>query len=111
MKKGIVEKQMKTVETLGGATVICVDKTGAITKNKMSLTRLFVPSQQKISTFENNINPDEKDLVKLAMWASEPIPFDGMEKELHQVSSKLFSKDERPEYKMIHEYPPEGTPK
>ena len=37
MKMGIVVKQMKTVETLGSATVICTDKTGTITENKMSL--------------------------------------------------------------------------
>ena len=110
MKKGIVVKQMKTGETLGSATVICVDKTGTITINKMSLTRLFVPSLKKISIVEKNLNPEEKELVKLAMWASEPIPFDGMEKELHEAYSKLFSKDERPDYKMIHEYPLEGTP-
>ncbi|MDE3252017.1 MAG: HAD-IC family P-type ATPase, partial [Bacteroidota bacterium] len=39
MKLGIVVKQMKTVETLGSATVICTDKTGTITENKMSLAK------------------------------------------------------------------------
>ena len=110
MKKGIIIKQMKTVETLGGATVICVDKTGTITINKMSLTRIFVPSSHKISTLENTLSNEEKGLIKLAMWASEPIPFDGMEVELHEVYSNLFSTDERPNFKMIHEYPLEGTP-
>lgn len=40
MKMGIVVKQMKTVETLGSATVICTDKTGTITENRMSLAKL-----------------------------------------------------------------------
>ena len=40
MKMGIVVKQMKTVETLGSATVICTDKTGTITQNKMALAKL-----------------------------------------------------------------------
>ncbi|MDO9276715.1 MAG: cation-translocating P-type ATPase [Lutibacter sp.] len=110
MKLGIVVKQMKTVETLGSATVICIDKTGTITENNMSLARLFVPSMKKISTFEINLNPEEKELVKLAMWASEPIPFDAMEAELHKTYAKEFSTDERPDYKMIHEYPLEGIP-
>src|SRR5690606_27872121 len=35
MKMGIVVKQVKTVESLGSATVICTDKTGTITKNEM----------------------------------------------------------------------------
>ena len=42
MKMGIVVKQMKTVETLGSATVICTDKTGTITENKMSLVKIFI---------------------------------------------------------------------
>ena len=33
MKMGIITKQTKTVETLGRATVICIDKTGTITEN------------------------------------------------------------------------------
>jgi Ca2+-transporting ATPase len=44
------------------------------------------------------------------MWASEPIPFDGMEIALHEAYSKLQSKDERPTFKMIHEYPLSGNP-
>lgn len=110
MKLGIVVKQMKTVETLGSATVICVDKTGTITENSMSLTRLFVPSLHKISTLEKTLCKEEKELIKLAMWASEPIPFDAMETALHKTYIKEFSSDERPDYKMIHEYPLEGTP-
>ena len=48
MKMGIVVKQMKTVETLGSATVICTDKTGTITENKMSLAKVFLLSANKI---------------------------------------------------------------
>src|SRR6056297_711227 len=42
MKMGVLVKQIKTVETLGSATVICADKTGTLTQNKMSLAKLFV---------------------------------------------------------------------
>jgi Ca2+-transporting ATPase len=47
MKMGVVIKQMKAVETLGNATIICIDKTGTITENKMSLAKLFVLAQRK----------------------------------------------------------------
>ncbi len=110
MKLGIVVKQMKTVETLGSATVICIDKTGTITENSMSLTRLFVPSLHKITTLDKTLTNEEKELIKLAMWASEPIPFDAMETALHKAYAKEFSGDERSDYKMIYEYPLEGTP-
>lgn len=110
MKMGIVVKQMKTVETLGSATVICVDKTGTITENKMSLAKLFVLSSQKITDPENELSTEEKELIRLAMFASEPIPFDPMEVALHEAYGRSVAFDERPLYHMIHEYPLSGKP-
>ena len=109
MKMGIVVKQMKTVETLGSATVICIDKTGTITENKMTLAKIFSMKSARISDSEN-ANDDEKELIRLAMWASEPIPFDPMEVALHQAYANLFTKDQRPDYKLFHEYPLGGKP-
>ena len=110
MKLGIVVKQMKTVETLGSATVICTDKTGTITENKMSLSKLFVLASNKLSSTENTVTNAEKELIRLAMFASEPIPFDPMEIALHNAYTKENTIDERPQYKMIHEYPIDGKP-
>lgn len=109
MKMGIVVKQMKTVETLGSATVICTDKTGTITENKMSLAKLFTLNSQRIVSPEE-ANEDEKALITIAMWASEPIPFDAMEVSLHQAYEAIHKTDERPNFKLIHEYPLGGKP-
>jgi Ca2+-transporting ATPase len=110
MKMGIVVKQMKTVETLGSATVICTDKTGTITENKMSLAKLFLLSSNKIFDANDELTEDEKQLITLAMWASEPIPFDPMEVALHQKYKAVFQNDDRPNYKLVHEYPLDGQP-
>ncbi|MEO9257801.1 MAG: cation-translocating P-type ATPase [Crocinitomicaceae bacterium] len=109
MKMGVVVKQMKTVETLGSATVICTDKTGTITENKMSLAKVFSLSSQRIVN-PDEVNDDEKNLLKIAMWASEPIPFDPMEIALHAAYINLHTEDERLNFKMIHEYPLSGKP-
>lgn len=110
MKTDIVVKQMKTVEALGSATVICTDKTGTITENKMSLAKLFLLSSNKITQPNDPLTEDEKRLVTLAMWASEPIPFDPMEVALHQAYTAIIQQDERPNYQLIHEYPLGGQP-
>ncbi|KAA2219805.1 cation-translocating P-type ATPase [Maribacter flavus] len=110
MKMGVLVKQIKTVETLGSATVICADKTGTITKNKMSLAKLFVLQSGVISDPRNEMGQAEKELITLAMWASEPIPFDPMEVALHNAYGQLIDGDERLDYHMVHEYPIGGKP-
>jgi len=44
------------------------------------------------------------------MWASEPIPFDPMEIALHDCYLAQAETDDRPHFKMIHEYPLSGKP-
>lgn len=109
MKMGILVKQMKTVETLGSATVICTDKTGTLTENKMSLAKTFVLSVRQVADADT-LGPEQEELIRLAMWASEPIPFDPMEQALHNAYASFAREDERRMYRMIHEYPLEGTP-
>jgi P-type Ca2+ transporter type 2C len=110
MKLGVIVKQTKTVETLGSATVICTDKTGTITENRMTLTKLYALSTDHITTMQEALMEDEKEVVRLGMWASEPIPFDPMEIALHEAYAKSSPRDERPDYTMVHEYPLSGKP-
>jgi Ca2+-transporting ATPase len=110
MKMGIIVKQMKTVETLGSATVICTDKTGTITENKMSLAKIFISATQNIYSAENAFPEEGIKLIRTAMFASEPIPFDPMESALHNSYGKINPTDERPYYQLVHEYPLGGNP-
>ncbi len=110
MKLGIVVKNTSTVETLGSASIICLDKTGTITENRMQLTKVFSLSSGLIhdvdSSEQNEINP----VLSAAMWASEPIPFDPMELALHEAYQRISPSDARKEFKMVHEYPLGGRP-
>jgi len=45
--KNALIKRLSSVETLGGATVICTDKTGTITENKMTLDYIYTPYESK----------------------------------------------------------------
>lgn len=110
MKMGILVKQMKTVETLGSATVICTDKTGTLTENRMSLARIYSAATGRVVAASDIHSAEEKEIVRMAMWASEPIPFDPMETALHDAYVSIYPNDERPAYGMIHEYPLDGQP-
>lgn len=110
MKEGIIIKRSSVVETLGSTTVICTDKTGTITENSMRITALYDYKTDHIYESNQLDQPELKTLVAYAMWSSEPVPFDPMEKSLHKVYEQTHSNDERNVFKLVHEYPLEGKP-
>lgn len=112
MKEGIVVKQMQTVEALGSATVICTDKTGTLTENKMSLCGMFVLDGRELVTDFSSLSAGATQLLYHAALASEISPFDPMEAELHRVFGKT-SPTGLPAYDgltMLLGYPLEGKP-
>ncbi len=110
MKQGIIVKQTQTVEALGSATVICTDKTGTITENKMELYQVYVFKTNAVLSESQWKEVPAIELISAAMWASEPTPFDPMEKALHEAYLQVASSDERPRFQLVHEYPLAGKP-
>lgn len=110
MREGIIIKRSTVVETLGSTTVICTDKTGTITQNSMQLKALYAQNLGKTYDQDNFDAAELDELINFAMWSSEPVPFDPMEKTLHQVYERTQASDRRKDFQMIHEYPLEGKP-
>ena len=110
MREGIIIKKSNIVETLGSATVICTDKTGTITENSMHLKAVYNFKRDKVFNDQQFKDESVSQLIQYAMWSSEPVPFDPMEKSIHQVYSETQKVDLRPDFDMFHEYPLEGKP-
>lgn len=109
VKHKIIVKQPQFVETLGSATVICADKTGTLTQNKMKIAFLYDAQTQKSIEVKDDIGIPSL-LLEYAMWSSETNPFDPMEKAIHTLYEQTTVEDKRNKYKQIHEYPIGGVP-
>ena len=109
LRNQIIVKQPQYVETLGSATVICVDKTGTLTQNRMSIEYLY-DAVANVSVHCVDAAAIPPMLIEYAMWSSETDPFDPMEKAIHELYKKTAATDKRLSYKQVHEYPIGGKP-
>jgi len=108
-KKRVLTRRIPAIETLGAATVLCVDKTGTLTQNRMSISKLCVNGR----IFDAN-DPASKALpeefhrlVEFGILASKKDPFDPMEKALRDLGVQRLAKTEHlhANFTLVHEYP------
>lgn len=108
-KSNVITRSPYTVETLGTATVICTDKTGTLTENRMELRAIYDFGSDTLTDFTKH-QPAFNETIEYGLWASEVLPFDPMEKSIHAFYERHAPVDERRLFKMVHEYPLSGKP-
>ena len=105
-------RRLSSVETLGSATVICSDKTGTLTQNEMTVTRIWVDGQftsvsgqgylpkGEFSVNGKTINLDDYPAVRTALWVS-ALNNDAL-------LEKIEGEDGSPDFNMVGD-PTEGS--
>jgi Ca2+-transporting ATPase len=99
-KEGVLTRRINAIETLGATTVLCSDKTGTLTENRMTVTHLAaggidLKNRLALDTLPQGQLPEAfHSLVEVAILASVVDPFDPMEKAFHQLGERFLADTE-----------------
>jgi len=106
-KKSVLTRKPVAIETLGSATVLCTDKTGTLTHNRMTVTRLFNGTD-----FSGIVSGDAfpeafHEIIEYGILASQVNPFDPMEKAIINIGYQFLQNSEHvhADWVMEKEYP------
>ncbi|WP_332448500.1 cation-translocating P-type ATPase [Methanoculleus sp.] len=106
--RNVLTRQAPAIETLGSATVLCVDKTGTLTQNRMTVRKLFAHGREcEYDRTGKTVMPEFcHELVEFGILACKRDPFDPMEKALRQLTEDLAQTEHvHEDWDFLQEYP------
>jgi P-type Ca2+ transporter type 2C len=104
----VLTRRIPAVETLGATTALCVDKTGTLTLNQMSVANLCVGDDVlEIDSKEARLPEAFHPIVEFAILASPADPFDPMEKAMKELGERTLANTEHLHsgWELQREYP------
>jgi Ca2+-transporting ATPase len=106
-KHRVLTRRVNMVEMLGSATVMCVDKTGTLTFNRMAVQQLVVNNDVFVCSESASLMPETfHELAEFSILASDITPSDPMEKAIHALGKRYLADTEHlhGDWQMAHEY-------
>jgi Ca2+-transporting ATPase len=92
----VLVRRSAVIETLGGATVLCADKTGTLTENRMQVARLWAPGGEHVIAPDARLSAAALDLLRAAALASAIRPVDPMDRAVRALSADAEPDAARP---------------
>lgn len=105
-KINVLTRRLSSIETLGAVSVLCVDKTGTITKNQMNVASLYTNAGYKLNYKSEKLPEAYHLLIEISILASAEDPYDPMEKAFHDFGDTHLADTEHihKDWKLIREY-------
>ncbi len=107
-RRHVLTRRVAAIETLGAATVLCVDKTGTLTLNQMTVRRICASNQvHEVRADREELPEPLHETVEFAILASHRDPFDPMEKAFRQLGERYLAQSEHlhDDWTLVREYP------
>ncbi len=106
-KNKVLTRNPSAIETLGSATVLCTDKTGTLTQNKMTVTRLYNGREFLTVGKGHEFDPEFHEILEYGILSSQINPFDPMERAITSMGDLFLKGTEHihKNWEMIKEYP------
>jgi Ca2+-transporting ATPase len=106
-RANVLTRRAAAIEALGSATVLCTDKTGTLTQNRMTIVELQTPdgASVRIADAPDAMPPDFEELVRVGRLASSVQPFDPMEKAFHALADAALPDGEVSGDDLLRHYP------
>ncbi len=107
-KLDVLTRRLDAIETLGETSVLCVDKTGTLTQNRMDVVALHPGTDADMAHCgaSGSLTGEQQALLFHALLASETEPHDAMEKAIHRLCLERSSAELRvdPRWTLVREY-------
>ncbi len=108
-RSNVLTRRIPALETLGAATILCADKTGTITENRMAVTQLVVRDENYAVDYgqANELPERFHELVEFSVLASLVNPFDPMEKAFRRLADHYLAGTEHlhDDWTLVQHYP------
>ena len=86
----VLTRKAAAIESLGAATVLCTDKTGTLTENRMQVAELVLPDGECLRDAQGTMPARVLSIVETGSRASAPEPFDPMDMAFHTLESQAL---------------------